>query len=528
MLRTNNTTFSAFARSVLARDPGDDATRPAAAPRSGSGGVSDAGSAASSCSLNTDAVKASGPARNGPGGGPSGAALGSNRELFHPRVSKPQINRREMRADQRAASAIYFKNYREMLEAGADRATLDALPAQGVGGCGLSQIAEMETLLQRREISEGQFYAFVSGARVCGLRWVCVACARKAAEDDRKTVNAGLAAARAKGLIPVMMTLTTRHSRKDQADALLAAIARAEQRLKRLKCWAALPVAGYARVLEWTYGENGHHPHFHMILLMRAESEADAVAMVQRLHPSYMGQLAKAGRDGVSEAAWKHSFQVQGAAAASKYLTKWNAAEELTGAQHKAGNGGFTQWQLLRLARKAAPEKGRTAEQARAFYAARWWEVMCAVKGRAQLYKSDGFKDLAAEFMAENPDAEPPEPQTLLSFGTREKHGPQTEIWGLAAPALLAIREAAERIPDLETASTVIREGLYRGLFRTDADLLADESEDDGAELVEPDEIGQVADDAGDGFEEVGHSENSVMGCYHGVNTGVDSTVGGP
>ena len=513
-------TFAAVAREVLARAPVDAAT-PLPAPRVAGAGQSDA--AASAFSKNTDAAKASGPARNGPGGGPSGAALGSNRGLFHPRVSKAQINRREMRADQRAASAIYFKNYREMLESGADRATLDALPAQGVGGCGLSQIAEMETLLQRREISEGQFYAFVSGARVCGLRWVCVACARKAAEDDRKTVNAGLAAARARGLIPVMMTLTTRHSRKDQAAALLAAIARAEQRLKRLKCWAALPVAGYARVLEWTYGQHGHHPHFHMILLMRADSEAEAVAMVQRLQPSYMGQLAKAGRDGVSEAAWKHSFQVQGAAAASKYLTKWNAAEELTGAQHKTGHG-FTQWQLLRLARKAAPENGRTAEQARAFYAARWWEVMCAVKGRAQLYKSEGFKDLAAEYMAQNPDAEPPEPQTLLSFGTREKHGPQTEIWGLAAPALLAIREAAERVADLETASTVIREGLYRGLFRTDADLLADESEDDGAELVDPDEIGQVADD----LEEVGHSENSVVGFVPPVNTGADSAVGGP
>ena len=43
-------TFSAFARSVLARDPGDDATRPAAVPSHGSGGASDAGSAASASS----------------------------------------------------------------------------------------------------------------------------------------------------------------------------------------------------------------------------------------------------------------------------------------------------------------------------------------------------------------------------------------------------------------------------------------------------------------------------------------------
>ena len=240
-----------------------------------------------SFSKNNPDARASGTAPQGPESTASGGALGSNRELFHPRVSRQALNCREMRADQRAASAIYFKEYRNLAASGASHDDLKSLPAAGVGGCGLSQIAEMETLLQRREISEGQFKAFVSGVRVCGLRWVCQHCAAKAAEDDRKAVNAGIAAGRARGLIPVMLTLTTRHSREDEAGTLLNAIARAEQRVKRLKCWENLPFAGYARVLEWTYGENGHHPHFHTILLMRAGSEAEAVEMVKRIQPSH-------------------------------------------------------------------------------------------------------------------------------------------------------------------------------------------------------------------------------------------------
>ena len=124
------------------------------------------------------------------------------------------------------------------------------------------------------------------------------------------------------------------------------------------------------------------------------------------------------------------------------------AAEELTGAQHKAGHG-LTQWQLLRLARKAQPENGQTAAQVRAFYAARWWEVMKAVKGRSQLFKSEGFKALAAEYLDANPEDAAPEPETVLSFGTREKGGEQTRLWCLAAPSLLAVKEAAERIPIL-------------------------------------------------------------------------------
>ena len=94
-------TFSAFARSVLARDPGDDATRPAAVPSHGSGGASDAGSAASASSMSRTAAGVRGGQRP-PEKAPQGP-LGSNRQSFHPAVSKSALNRREMRADQKAA-----------------------------------------------------------------------------------------------------------------------------------------------------------------------------------------------------------------------------------------------------------------------------------------------------------------------------------------------------------------------------------------------------------------------------------------
>ena len=92
-------TFSAFARSVLARDPGDDATRPAAVPSHGSGGASDAGSAASASSLSRTAAGGPEGGQRPPEKAPQGP-LGSNRQSFHPAVSKSALNRREMRADQ--------------------------------------------------------------------------------------------------------------------------------------------------------------------------------------------------------------------------------------------------------------------------------------------------------------------------------------------------------------------------------------------------------------------------------------------
>lgn len=52
---------------------------------------------------------------------------------------------------------------------------------------------------------------------------------------------------------------------------------------QRLKVWQRLKlrIIGYVRVLEWTYGKHGHHPRFHTILLVRADSEDDAVEMVR-------------------------------------------------------------------------------------------------------------------------------------------------------------------------------------------------------------------------------------------------------
>ena len=278
------------------------------------------------------------PRQNGAGsGGQTNENKGKNR------------GRRDLVADQRRAASIYWSERgkvaaafeRGEIDAGDMTERIDALPGRGVTMCGWTQIAETETELMRQPRPDGH-HAYLSGLQMCGLRWVCPVCTAKAAQSDRQDVNDGLAAARGMGLFPVMVTLTTRHRRGEAAADVLAGIIAAEQGLKEVKAWRRLKAVrvGYARVLEWTHGEkNGHHPHFHTILLLRAASEADAVAMAERLHAPYMRQLEAAGRDGKSRAAWQHSFQVQGAAAAESYITKWGSAEELTGALAKAGDG---------------------------------------------------------------------------------------------------------------------------------------------------------------------------------------------
>ena len=426
-------------------------------------------------------------ARQGRAGGRAAGALGKRGNSLTPplrdevqtaesKAKKTEENkgkrikgRRDLVADQMRAASIYW-HHANQAEAGVK------LPGRGVTMCGWTQIVDQPTDLWRQLQEETGYRSYFTGIQTCGLRWVCPCCTARAAQIDRKYVNDGLAAARDAGLWPVMITLTTRHSRGEAAVDVLAGIIRAEQRLKTVKAWRRFSgrIAGYARVLEWTHGRSGHHPHFHKIALVRADSEEEAIQAAEELHPAYMRQLEAAGRDGTSDAAWRHSFQVQGAAAAGSYVAKWGSAEELTGALAKsAGGEGLTPWQLLRLARTASSEADRQR------YAAIWWEIVGATKGRAQLYKSEGWRELVEEYRQGEDEEPQPQPELVYGFGTRERRGKPTGPWLDALPKRLAIREAAEAHQNIEMAAKSVRQAIREG--PTDIDLV---SEDD-TELIE-------------------------------------------
>lgn len=327
------------------------------------------------------------------------------------------------------------------------------------------------------------WHAYTTGTQMCGLRHVCPVCTAKAAEEDRRFVNDGLAAARAlPGVWPVMLTLTTRHSRRERAEEVLAGVKQAEQRVKRLKIWRRISEQsiGYVRAFEWTHGKNGHHPHFHTILLIEAKTEADAVALVQEMQPAYMRQLARAGRDGTSAAAWRHSFQVQGAAAVEGYITKWGAAEEITqGHKKEAGGEGLTSWQILRRSRTLDDDRDR--QQA----AAIWWEIVQATKGASQLYKSQGFIELVEAWRELEPEGEEESsPEELADLGVRKGRW-ATSRFEAYRVRTLAVREAAERHEDLVTARAAVERELGAG--QSDEDAID--------EIDAPDEIDLIDDD---------------------------------
>lgn len=221
--------------------------------------------------------------------------------------------------------------------------------------------------------------ASFAGLQTCGSVWHCPVCASRISETRRGELNKLLAWARSKGLRPVMVTLTARHGIRDKLPKQLDAMKRAKQRLRQRREWRRIKgrIAGTVTATEVTYGGHGWHTHFHEIILVKAEDEAAALAVLDGLGRVWRACLVGVGLSG-GRAAWK----AQGAAAAGRYVGKWGAAEEMTLTGSKEAKGkGRTPQQLLEDAAEGDEESGKL-----------WQTFALAFKGRRQLVWSPGLK----------------------------------------------------------------------------------------------------------------------------------------
>lgn len=332
----------------------------------------------------------------------SGASLGNKRQNVD--ASKENTSkklRRERWADQRQAANIFRRQAEEM------GVSLKEIKGRGVTLCGWTQIANQggSRLMLADPGDEGAARAFWTGIQKCTSGWVCPVCTHAKAEEARTSLNLGLAGARRLGLSPVMMTLTARHDKEMSLSDFWKALSTADKEMKRSRAWKALNAkptkkrgpgpmrrGGFAKAVEVTYSERaGWHPHPHLVCLLDLP-EDQAIAAMEGLRDEWLHQLNRVGLDGVSAAARKHAFQVQGAAAAGNYITKWGAAEEMTGQAKKEGKQeSRTMWQLLRDARTEKTEKKRMRAERL------WFESAQAMVGVHQLRMSPAFKQLAED-----------------------------------------------------------------------------------------------------------------------------------
>lgn len=175
--------------------------------------------------------------------------------------------------------------------------------------------------------------ASYKGLVICGNVWGCPVCGSRISRIRRAEMNVLLAWARAEGLVPILLTLTARHGRSDSLEHLLHGMKEAKRRLRQRAEWRRLPFEGSVTATEITHGtRHGWHPHFHELILLRADSEEQALDMARTLRSPWLASLRAYGLDGASAA-----FDVRGAAEAGNYVAKWGVAEEMTLSGDKAG-----------------------------------------------------------------------------------------------------------------------------------------------------------------------------------------------
>jgi hypothetical protein len=227
--------------------------------------------------------------------------------------------------------------------------------------------------------------AHYSGLQTCGSVWSCPVCAAKISERRRAEVLSAMDQHQKNGGAVLMLTLTNPHTLTDDLSAMVNAQGKAMDRFKGARAtkaiFAAMGHVGNIRAWEVTFGQNGWHPHFHILLFV------DSGLNLEDFRFAFWEAWSNACRlAGLPQPSLAHGVRLDDGNAASEYISKgmWGLDREITKGHIKKARKGFTPFDLLRL---YLAEDGDWAAE-------RFREYAEVFKGKNQLLWSKGLKSL--------------------------------------------------------------------------------------------------------------------------------------
>lgn len=168
-------------------------------------------------------------------------------------------------------------------------------------------------------------YAFIRGLAHCGYP-TCPTCGRKLAHGRAEEIREAIENTLARGGGSYMIMLTLPHGPKDRLSDLLDSTWRAWGKVNQGRAWVEdqelFGVFGTIRSLEATYGNNGWHPHLHVLIF--TEEKLDRVsreALSARIYHRWGRKIAAQGHGEVRQELFK-LIPVQTAEAIGRYLSK--------------------------------------------------------------------------------------------------------------------------------------------------------------------------------------------------------------
>ena len=240
----------------------------------------------------------------------------------------------------------------------------------------------------------GKGHASVSGVHTCGSKLCPVCQSRDAAAQLSKLERAAGKLMTGAGCA-VFLTLTLPHQHGDDLGELLDHLQAGWNSSfsgRGGKLWKDAGRTHYLRALDYTHGQNGHHPHYHAVFFFSSQLSDDQLYWLELdLRTRWNRSIKRStGRDCAAQAVKvdlvRERSDVDGAAAVVRY-----AGKALTGVMLESlwsqGKtiGGRTVWEILAGAETSKRDRKLWKQLEDGFYRRRW--LVC----------SQGLLDLGEE-----------------------------------------------------------------------------------------------------------------------------------
>lgn len=269
------------------------------------------------------------------------------------------------------------------------------LPKERVCNCLKKRIDKDK--LRDVKYNETRKKAHWSNVQRCGSIWSCPVCAKQITEKRREELKKAVNTWKTvhKGAIQ-LLTLTFSHSKSESLKSLLERQKKAYKIfLETTKVKIILKKMGVAhkiRSFEVTYGENGWHPHFH--ILMFNTHIFISPNLTNSLSELWITSCLKAG---LSAPSMRHGLDLRDGEFASDYVSKWGIESETTkwgieseltkGHTKKGKKNSLTPFDLLQLSIDDVEVFNKKPSKL-------FQEFAISLKGARQLVWSRGLKKL--------------------------------------------------------------------------------------------------------------------------------------
>lgn len=224
------------------------------------------------------------------------------------------------------------------------------LPTERVSRCFYNRVSKdvgVEVFLNKSRNK-----ANLGNIQRCANLWACPVCASIISEGRKKEVKQAMDWWKAQGGSVLLMTLTVPHYSSTDIKQLKTDVKKAYAYLmkgtrKSQELFEKYGIEHYISAFEVTFGENGAHPHFHILLFTRHKllNPKDSVMRLE-FYEEWANSCSKAKLD---EPSYEHGLDLQDGSYADQYVNKWGLEHEMTKSHMKKGKtGSKTPFDLLR------------------------------------------------------------------------------------------------------------------------------------------------------------------------------------